>query len=77
MPTRAASLHVAKAQDGIGNRARRGEARIEAVGRVLKHHLDALAQRQPGKLFGRDLADVFPAEHDDAIGLLDETHHHG
>ena len=41
--------HVAEAQDRIGDGARRREARVEAVGRVLEHHLDALAQRQRGE----------------------------
>ena len=38
-------LTIAEPQDRIGDGARRGEARIEAVGRVLEHHLEALAQR--------------------------------
>ena len=49
---RIAALDVAQPQDRIGDGAHRGEARIEAVGRVLEHHLDALAQRQPGKGLG-------------------------
>src|SRR5262245_11054350 len=40
---RRASLHVAQPQDRVGDGARGGEARIEAVGRILEHHLDALA----------------------------------
>ena len=70
-------LHVAEPQDRIGDRARGGEARIEAVGRVLEHHLDALAQRQPGELLGRDRADVLAVEHDRAVGLVDQPHDHG
>ena len=46
---RIAALDVAELHDRIGDGARRGEARIEAVGRILEHHLDALAQRQPRK----------------------------
>src|SRR6266404_5924632 len=42
-----ASPDVAELHDRIDDGARRGEARIQAVGRVLKHHLDALAQPQP------------------------------
>ena len=71
-----AALDVAEPQDRIGDGARRGEARIEAVGRVLEHHLDALAQRQRGEFLGRDLADVLAVEHDDAVGLVDQPHHH-
>ena len=43
---RVAALDVAELHDRIGDGARRGEARIEAVGRILEHHLDALAQRR-------------------------------
>jgi len=50
---------------------------IEAVGRVLEHHLDALAQRQAGKLLGRDRPDILAVEHDGAVALVDEAHHHG
>src|ERR1700686_2290990 len=44
---RVAPLDAAELHDRIGDRARRCEARIEAVCRILKYHLDALAQRQP------------------------------
>src|SRR5258708_10498746 len=46
-----ASLRSAEPQDRIGNRADGGEARIEAIGRILKHHLDAPAQPQLGSSF--------------------------
>ena len=46
---RVAALDVAELHDRIGDGARRGKARVEAVGRILEHHLDALAQRQPRK----------------------------
>ena len=59
-----AALDVAEPQDRIGDRAHRSEARIEAVGGVLEHHLDALAQRQLGEFLGRDGADVLAVEHD-------------
>ena len=62
--SRARPLDLAEAQDRIGDRARGGEARIEAVGRVLEHHLDALAHRQLGELLGRDGADILAVEHD-------------
>src|SRR5262249_54299851 len=73
---RRASLHVAQPQDRVGDGARGGEARIEAVGRILEHHLDALAQRELGERLGRNRADIFAIEHDDAVALVDEAHHH-
>ena len=73
---RAAPAHVAKAQDRIGNGARGREARIEAVGRVLEHHLDTLAQRQSCELLGRDRADVVAVEFDQPVGRVDQPHHH-
>ena len=39
-----AAFDVAKLHDRIGDGARGGKARVEAVGGVLEHHLDALAQ---------------------------------
>src|SRR3984893_16336660 len=71
-----ASLQIAQSQDWVGDSARGGEAWIEAVGRVLEHHLDALAQRQPGERLGSNRADVLAVEHDDAVALVDEAHHH-
>ena len=71
-----AALDVAHAQDRIGNRARRGEARIEAVGRILEHHLDALAHGRSGKGFRRDRADILAVESDDAAGRIEQPHHH-
>ncbi len=74
---RIASLDVAEPQDRIGDRARGREARIEAVGRILEHHLDALAQRQPREGVRRDRTDVLTVEHDEAVGLVDQAHDHG
>src|SRR6266850_7723437 len=55
---RSTPAHVTEAQNRVCDGARRGVARIEAVGRILEHHLDTLAQRQCGELLGRDRADV-------------------
>src|SRR6185369_9799640 len=44
-----AASDVAQPQNGIGNCPNRREARIEAVGWVLEHRLDALAHRQLGE----------------------------
>ena len=63
-------------QNRIGDRAHRGKARVEAVGRILKHHLDALALRQPRKGIGQDAADLLAIEHDAAGGLVQQPHHH-
>ena len=73
---RVAPAHVAEPQDRIGDGARGGEARIEAVGRVLEHHLDALAQRQPREFLRRDRADVVAVELDQPVGRIDQPHHH-
>src|SRR5262245_1690805 len=72
-----ASLRFAEPEDRVGNGARGGEARIEAVGRILEYHLDAPAQRQFGESFGGNRADVLAVEHDDAVALVDESHDHG
>src|SRR5262249_28361783 len=71
---RLASLQIAQSQDRVGDGARGGEAWIEAVGRVLEHHLDAPAQRQLGERLGRNRTDVLAVEHDDAVALVDEAH---
>ena len=73
---RVAPLDAAKLQKRIGDRARGGKARIEAVGRILEHHLDALALRQPRKRIGQDAADLVAVEHDAARGLVQQPHHH-
>src|SRR4029077_15991043 len=70
------SLAVTEAQDRIGNSARCGKAWIEAVGWVLKDHLDTLTQRQRGKFARRDFANVLAVEHDGAGGLVDQSHYH-
>ena len=72
-----AAPDVAEPQDRIGDRAHRREARVEAVGGVLEHHLDALAQRQLGELLGRNGADVLAVEHDAPVRLVDQAHDHG
>ena len=60
----------------IGNGARCGEARIETVGWVLKHHLDTFAQWQRSEFACRYFADVFAVEHDGAGSFVDQPHHH-
>src|ERR1700716_3443088 len=75
-PQGVAAFDVAELHDRIYDGARGGKARIEAVGRILKYHLDALAQRQPRKRIGQDTADLVAVEHDAARGLVEEPHHH-
>src|SRR5260370_11291185 len=73
---RVAYSDVAELHDRIDDRARGGKARIEAVGRILNHHLDALAQRQPREGIGQDAADLIAVEHDAARGLVQQPHYH-
>jgi hypothetical protein len=70
------SLDVAKLHDRVDDGARGGKARFEAVGRILEHHLDAFAQRQPGEGVRHDVADLVAVERDAARGLVQEPHHH-
>src|SRR5262249_61007826 len=58
------SFPIAEAQNRIGDSAGCREARIKAVGWVLKNHLNALAQWQHGKFARWNLADVLAIEHD-------------
>src|SRR6266403_5438583 len=75
-PQRIAPADAAELHDRIDDRARGGKARVEAVGRILKHHLDALAQRQPREGIGQDAADLVAIEHDATGGLVQKPHHH-
>src|SRR3981189_1925491 len=64
------AFDAAELADRVVYLARGGKARIEAVGRILKYHLDALAQRQPRKSIGQDAADLVTVEHDAPRGLV-------
>jgi hypothetical protein len=67
---------VAELHHRVDDGARAGKARIETVGRVLEHHLDARAQRQPRKRVGQDGADLVTVEYDAPRGLVQQPHHH-
>src|SRR3712207_795551 len=67
---RVAPPDVAKLHDRVGDGARGGEARVEAVGRVLEHHLDAAALRQPREGGGSNAGDVFAVELDQTGSLV-------
>src|SRR5205085_10498814 len=59
---RVAAPDVAELHDRIHDGARGGETRVETVGRILKYHLDALAQRQSRKGVGQDSATLVALE---------------
>jgi hypothetical protein len=64
---------AAQAQQRIGDRAKRGKARIKAVGRVLKHDLDLRTLRRPPETPRRHPADLFSLETDRAVAGVDQT----
>ena len=72
-----ARRRLAQPQDRIGDRARRGETRIEAVGRILEHHLDALAQRRARELLRPACAPISsPSKMMLPAVCVDQPHHH-
>ena len=73
---RAAAPDIAELHDRVHDGARGGETGVEAVGRILKYHLDATAQRQPRKGVGQHGADLVAIERDAAGGLVQQPHHH-
>ena len=75
-PAHFVARDVTKLQQRIGDGTRCGKARVEAVSGVLKDHLDTFALRQRGEAARRNSADVLAVEHDEAIALVDQPHHH-
>src|SRR5258708_10495634 len=65
---RAPPLDIAELHDRVDDRAGGSEARVEAVGRILEHHLDALAQGQARKRLWQEAADLLAVEQDAAGG---------
>src|SRR5262249_6877653 len=70
------AFSIAKPQNRVGDSAGSREPWIEAGSRILKNHLNALAQRQRGELTCGDFTDIFVAEHDGSRRLVDQPHHH-
>jgi hypothetical protein len=62
-----------QAQQRVGDGAERSEARVEAVGRVLKHHLDLCALWRAAETVRRHPADLLSVKADRAVAGIDET----
>jgi hypothetical protein len=56
----------------MGDAVKGGEARVEAVVRILKDDLDILAKRRPVKIARRDMADRLSLERDLALARIDQ-----
>src|SRR6185436_17644189 len=56
----------------MGDAVKGGEARVEAVVRILKDDLDILAKRRPMKIACRDVADRLSLERDLTLARIDQ-----
>src|SRR6266853_2341888 len=63
----------AQAEQRIGNGPKGGEARVEAVGRILEDHLDLCAKRAAPEAPRRYRRDFLVFELDRAFGRIDQA----
>src|SRR6185295_17351564 len=73
LPQCIARTHAAKPQQRMSDAVKGGEARIEAVVRILKDDLDILAKRRPVKIACRDVADRLSLERDLSLARVDQA----
>ena len=68
-----AAFHIGQQLHRLGDGIERGIARVQAVGRVLKHHLNFGAVRAACKILGRHAADIPLVEHNRAVGRIEQA----
>src|ERR1043165_686341 len=73
LPQGVAGAQPAKPQQRMSDAVKGGEARVEAVVRILKDDLDILAKRRPVKITRRDMADRLSLERDLALARVDQA----
>src|ERR1044071_597375 len=73
LPPGFAGAHATEPQQRMSDAVKGGEARVEAVVRILKDDLDILAKRRPMKITGRDMADRLSLECDLPLARIDQA----